>query len=194
MAAHLWATPVAAARCLRAALRRSSLDAWLRHHGARWSYHRGLAGERAMISTLRQLSRVSRGTLSPGVVVAGDPALGGGALLVFLHSPWLKAVARQLAAAHGVLAFGGHDWPARLADRHVPASIRGARRIHRHLCNDGLAAMSIDRFGEDAPCATRFLDFPVRVHTNAARLAALAGVPLVPMHLQYRGGLLHLPM
>ena len=179
--------PRCSARVCRA-LRRSGLDP-LRELRQIWF-------ARAVREAFRILAArgLSAALLRRVVVVGNAAALDGPAVLAVYHTPWARLLAAWLSAHGRILLFAGAPWSARAAGAHVTSDSRGMRQLLRELRRGRAAAVTIDHFGERGRIThgTEVLGIHVDACVGAARLAARAGVPLVPVALRWHRGMLEI--
>lgn len=126
------------------------------------------------------------------MVVGNATAMDGPAVLAVYHTPWARLLAVWLSANGRIMLLAGERWSSRAAGVHLTSDSRGMRQLLRELRRGHAAAVTIDHFGERGRIthSTDVLGIPVEACVGAARLAARAGVPLVPVALRwYRGRL-----
>lgn len=128
------------------------------------------------------------------VVVGNATAMDGPAVLAVYHTPWARLLAHWLSASGRIMLFASELWSSRAAGAHVTSDSRGMRRLVRELRAGRAAAVTIDHFGERGRIMhdTEVLGIPVEACVGAARLAARAGVPLVPVALRWHRGRLEI--
>lgn len=128
------------------------------------------------------------------VVVGNAAAMDGPAVLAVYHTPWARLLALWLRAHGRIVLLAGDLWSARAAGAHLTSDSRGMRQLLRELERGRAAAVTVDHFGERGritSCA-EVLGTPVDACAGAARLAARAGVPLVPVALRWHRGRLEI--
>ena len=118
---------------------------------------------------------------------SGDEAPGG-CVLAICHTPWARVLAGWNATHGGVLIKAAPRWESRAGGLRIGAGVRGLREITRELRRGGRVAVVVDCFSNDQGIATHFLDEPIYASAGAARIAAAAGVPLVPTKVRYERG------
>lgn len=128
------------------------------------------------------------------VVVGNTAALDGPAVLAVYHTPWARLLAHWLRADGRMMLLAGELWATRAAGAHLSNDSRGMRQLLRELRRGRAAAVTIDHFGERGrvTCRAEVLNRRVEACAGAARLAARAGVPLVPVALRWHRGRLEI--
>lgn len=128
------------------------------------------------------------------VVVGNAAAMEGPAVLAVYHTPWARLLALWLSASGRIMLFAGELWSSRAAGAHVTSNAGGMRQLLRELRHGRAAAVTIDHFGERGRVThgTEVLGIRVEACVGAARLAARAGVPLVPVALRWHRGRLEI--
>jgi hypothetical protein len=123
---------------------------------------------------------------------AGAPLPPGGCVLAICHTAWGHAVVPWVAARRFAVVLAGPRWAQEAGDVYAPRSTAGLRRILRWLRAGGRAAVAVDSFAARGACEARLFGVPVLVSLVAVRLAAAAGVPLVPTWIAYDRGRLRI--
>jgi hypothetical protein len=127
------------------------------------------------------------------VVLRGNTdALRTPAVLAIYHTPWGRLLGRWIAAQGNVVLLAAPHWSERAPGAHAPRSREGMRALLHALRSGRSAAVTIDHFGEGGRIVreSSVLGVPVTVCTGAARLAAAAGVPIIPVSFRWTGGFL----
>lgn len=111
-------------------------------------------------------------------------------LYAIYHSPWGRVLALWMARRSGSVVFSAQRWLDRAGKAHVPCTWRGLRELVRRMRDGSSAAVTADHFrsrpGHSVPAS--LLGREVAISTGAARIAAVARVPLVPVLTRYRHG------
>ena len=124
------------------------------------------------------------------VVIVGDTEwLKGRCVFAVYHSPWGRVLARWLSLQPRAVLFATGRWAARAPGAQLSCSWRGIRKLVEHVRSGGSAAVTCDHFGDNPHAVTAsLLGREVRASSGAARMAAAAGVPLVPVAVRYANG------
>lgn len=124
------------------------------------------------------------------VRVVGPPRVSGSCVYAIYHTPWGRVLALWLARRSGSIVFAAQRWLDRAGKAHVPCTWRGLRELVRRIKAGSSAAVTADHFdsrpGHSASAS--LLDREVAISTGVARIAAAAGVPIVPVLTRYRHG------
>ena len=111
----------------------------------------------------------------------GLTAVQGGCVIAVCHSPWFRWLAEWCRDRNAARVVAGDDWIWRTRGVNVLAGYHDVRALVEHLRNGGRAIVVADVFDAAHGCTVNFLGRQRRVSLLSARLAALAGVPLVAM-------------
>jgi lipid A biosynthesis acyltransferase len=114
----------------------------------------------------------------------------GGCVLAIAHTPWGRVLARWSLSCDFAFILAHRRWAHWAGALHLLPTPSGQRRAVQELRRGRRVVVVIDDFVPSGGCAVEFLGRPARVTMRAARLAALAGVPVVPVTLRYRHGLI----
>jgi lipid A biosynthesis acyltransferase len=114
----------------------------------------------------------------------------GGCILAIAHTPWGRVLARWSLSCDFAFILAHRRWAHWTGALHLLPTPAGLRRAVQELRRGRRVVVVIDDFVPSGGCAVEFLGRPARVTMRAARLAALAGVPVVPVTLRYRHGLI----
>jgi hypothetical protein len=111
------------------------------------------------------------------------------AVLAIYHTPWGRLLGRWIARQGGVILLAAPHWSTRAPGAHAPRSREGMRSLLLELRAGRAAAVTVDHFFEGGRVVreTSVLGVPVTACTGAARLAAAAGVPIVPVSFRWTG-------
>ena len=124
------------------------------------------------------------------VHVIGAARVNPSCVYAIYHSPWGRVLALWMARRSDSVVFSAQRWLDRAGKAHVPCTWRGLRELVRRIRDGSSAAVTADHFrsrpGHSVPAS--LLDREVAISTGAARIAAAAGVPLVPVLTRYRHG------
>ena len=123
---------------------------------------------------------------------ASAPLPPGGCVFAICHTAWGHALVPWAAARHFAVVLAGSRWAHEAGDLYAPRSSAGLHRILRLLRAGGRAAVAVDSFAGRGACEARLFGVPVLVSLVAVRLAAAAGVPLVPAWIAYDRGRLRI--
>ncbi|MEX1185249.1 MAG: hypothetical protein WEA80_01495 [Gemmatimonadaceae bacterium] len=106
------------------------------------------------------------------------------------HTPWGRVLALWMERQSSGVLLSAPRWLKRAGRAHVPCTWRGLRELVDRISHGGLAAVTTDHFGPAGAHTTPaiLLGRAVHVWTGAARIAAAAGVPIVPVLTRYRAG------
>lgn len=116
----------------------------------------------------------------------------GGCVLAVAHSPWGRVMARWTRARDFAGIFAHRRWARWAGPVHLPATAAGVRRAVAELARGRRVVVVVDDFVARGGCEVEFLGRHVRVSMRAVRLAASAGVPVVPVTLGYDRGIIHM--
>jgi hypothetical protein len=119
------------------------------------------------------------------------PLPPGGCVFAMCHTAWGHALVPWAAARHFAVVLAGSRWAHEAGELYAPRSTVGLHRILR-LRAGGRAAVAVDSFARRGACEARLFGVPVLVSLVAVRLAAAAGVPLVPAWIAYDRGRLRI--
>lgn len=150
---------------------------------------------RTVREVLGLVSRVGlTGCLSGHLRVHGDlTVLQRPCVLATYHSDWWRFVGPCIPPELPLHVVGPGKWRRRLRGVEMVSPSGGMRRLLRYLRQGGSCVITVDHLRNPGP-ATRsctLLGTEVPVPTTAARLAALAGIPLVPLTVRWAAGQLH---
>ncbi len=192
-ACHGLAWPIAAAQRLWLSYREAAVLQWLgvRPGGAGCAIRRIaftrlarqvlklflLVGEEA--SVLRRVDCRGLERLPPG-----------GCVLAIAHTAWGRVLARWTLSRDFAFILAHRRWARWAGAVHLLPTSAGLRRAVEELRRGRRLVVVVDEFVALGGCAVEFLGRPVRVSMRAARLAALASVPVVPVTLCFRRGLI----
>ena len=109
------------------------------------------------------------------------PAGPGGCVIAVCHSPWFRLLAEWCRDRNAARVVAGDSWIWRTRGVNVLGGYHNVRALVEHLRNGGRAIVVADVFGGADECEVSFLGVTRRVSLLPARLAALAGVPLVTL-------------
>ena len=109
------------------------------------------------------------------------PTGPGGCVIAVCHSPWFRLLAEWCRDRNAARIVAGDSWIWRTRGVNVLGGYHNVRTLVEHLRNGGRAIVVADVFGSAHECAVNFLGVTRRVSLLPARLAALAGVPLVTL-------------
>ena len=109
------------------------------------------------------------------------PAGPGGCVIAVCHSPWFRWLAEWCRDRNAARVVAGDSWIWRTRGVNVLGGYHNVRALVEHLRSGGRAIVVADVFGDAHECEVRFLGVTRRVSLLPARLAALAGVPLVTL-------------
>ena len=109
------------------------------------------------------------------------PAGPGGCVIAVCHSPWFRWLAEWCRDRNAARVVAGGAWIWRTRGVNVLGGYQNVRALVEHLRNGGRAIVVADVFGGARGCTATFLGQQRRVSLLPARLAALAGVPLVTL-------------
>ena len=109
------------------------------------------------------------------------PAGPGGCVIAVCHSPWFRLLAEWCRDRNAARIVAGDSWIWRTRGVNVLGGYHNVRALVEHLRNGGRAIVVADVFGGADECEVSFLGVTRRVSLLPARLAALAGVPLVTL-------------
>lgn len=124
------------------------------------------------------------------VRIVGHARTNPSCVYAIYHTPWGRVLALWMARRSDSVVFSAQRWLDRAGKAHVPCTWRGLREVVRRIKAGSCAAVTADHFGPRPGHSTiiSFLDREVEISTGAARMAAAAGVPLVPVVTRYRHG------
>lgn len=126
------------------------------------------------------------------VTLVGDPSvLSRSCIFAIVHSPWDRVLAHWIHGSRRAVVFATGRWEARAHGAHLPCNWRGIRKLVHHLRTGGVAAVTVDHFvAEPSKFSTRasMLGRGVNASTGAARIAAAAGVPIIPVSTRFARG------
>jgi len=111
-----------------------------------------------------------------------------GCVLAICHTPWARVLASWNATQGVVLIKAASRWESRAGGRRIGAGVIGLRRITRELRRGSRVAVVVDCFSDGNGIAMHFLGEPIHVAPGAVRIAAAAGVPLIPTNVRYARG------
>ena len=114
------------------------------------------------------------------------PPIAGGYLVATCHSPWVRLLSAW-CRERDALVFAASSWQPHLDGRLVTGGTHDLLRLVRHLRRGGLAFIMVDVFPLGRGCALRFLGHDRNATLVPARIASLAGVPIVPMVARFTG-------
>lgn len=109
-------------------------------------------------------------------------------VLAICHTAWNHALLRWVTERRFALVLANERWAAEAGVCYAPGNTAGLRRIVRHLRAGGRAIVVMDSFAERRGRDEQFLGERVRLSPLAVRLAACAGVPVVPTWIAYHSG------
>jgi hypothetical protein len=205
--AGAWCVRAAFGACLAVAPLLAVLDALLRPVRTRRAWRGLRAGAVHPARALRDLwftraaREALRGLMAAGmtdavlarVVLAGNvAALDRGAVLAACHSPWGRVLAAWMAHDGRVAMLATRRWSSRAGAAHEPADRRGLRRAIGRLRAGRCMVVTVDHFTVLGACRATILGRAARACTGAARIAARARVPIVPVVVRYRAGCLEI--
>lgn len=146
--------------------------------------------------TLRILADAGLGKAMTGrIAVLGNvDALDRPAVLAVYHTPWARLLALWMCTDRRVVLLADTLWGRRAPGVHVTSGSRGMRQLLRELRAGRCVAVTVDHFGEGGRIThpARVLGCQADACVGAARLAARAGVPIVPVALRWRRGRLEI--
>lgn len=124
------------------------------------------------------------------VRVVGRARVSGSCVYAIYHTPWGRVLALWLARRSDSVVFSAQRWLDRAGKAHVPCTWRGLRELVRRIEAGSSAAVTADHFSSRPgySVSASLLGREVEVSTGVARIAAAAGVPLVPVMTRYRHG------
>lgn len=124
------------------------------------------------------------------VVVAAPARLSGSCVYAIYHTPWGRVLALWMARRSDAVVLSAQRWLDRAGKAHVPCTWRGLRELVRRIQAGSSAAVTADHFDSlaDHSATASFLGREVELSTGVARIAAAAGVPIVPVVTRYRDG------
>jgi hypothetical protein len=144
-------------------------------------------------------TRLARGALKLLLLTGGEAAVlrrvrcrglerlpQGGCVLVLAHSPWGRVLARWAQARSFAFIFAHRRWAPWAGSLHLCPTPAGLRQAVAHLAQGRRVVVVADEFVARGGCEVELCGRRARVSMRAARLAASAGVPLVPVRLSYR--------
>jgi hypothetical protein len=122
-----------------------------------------------------------------------SPASGGNCVYAIYHTPWGRVLALWMERRTDGVLLSAQRWLKRAGRAHMPCTWRGLRELVDRISHGGSAAVTTDHFGPAGHHTTPalLLGRAVHVSTGVARIAAAAGVPIVPVVTRYRAGKLH---
>lgn len=192
-ACHGLAWPIAAAQRLRLRHREVAALAWLGERpGGAGSALRHIAFTRLARQVLKLFLLVGKeAPVLRRVHCRGQERLPkGGCVLAIAHTPWGRVLARWSLACDFAFIVAHRGW-ARWAGRlHLLPTPAGLRRAVEELGRGRRVVVVVDDFLALGGCAVELLGRPARLSMCAARLATLASVPVVPVTLRYRHGMI----
>lgn len=120
----------------------------------------------------------------------------GGCVYATYHTPWGRVLALWLARQPDGALFSAQRWLDRAGKAHVPCTWRGLRELILRVRQGSSAVVTADHFGPAAGhrVAVSLLNRDVHMSTGVARIAAAAGVSIVPAMTQYRSGKLRITL
>lgn len=175
------------------------LEWWLRHHQPallQWLAQRP-AGLRL---TLRRIAftRLARSALKVLLLSGAEAAVlrrvrcrglqrlpHGGCVLALVHSPWGRPLARWALAERFAFVFAHRRWARWAGVRHLSPTPAGLRQAMAHLGRGERVVVVVDEFVARGGCEVELCGRVACVSLRAARIAAAAAVPLVPVRVCY---------
>jgi hypothetical protein len=123
-------------------------------------------------------------------VTGTSPASGGSCVYAIYHTPWGRVLALWMERRTDGVLLSAERWLKRAGRAHMPCTWRGLRELVDRISHGGSAAVTTDHFGPAGRHTTPALLLGRAVHmsTGVARIAAAAGVPIVPVITRYRAG------
>jgi hypothetical protein len=109
-------------------------------------------------------------------------------VLAVCHTAWNHAMLRWVTERGFGLVLASKHWASEVGACYAPPSTTGLRRIVRHLRAGGRAIVALDSFVDRQGEVEQFLGAQVRLSPLAVRVAACAGVPLVPAWIAFHDG------
>jgi lipid A biosynthesis acyltransferase len=187
------AWPIAAALQLRLRYRQAAVLQWLggRPGGAGCAI-RHIAFTRLARQVLKLFLLVGKeATVLRRVHCLGRGRLPrGGCVLAIAHTPWGRVLARWTLFRDFAFILAHRRWARWAGALHLLPTPAGLRRAVEELQRGRRVVVVIDDFVAFGGCAVQLLGRPARVSMRAARLAALANVPVVSVTLRCRHGLI----
>lgn len=192
-ACHGLAWPIAAVQRLELHYRKAVTLPWLgRRRGGVGCAIRHIAFTRLARQVLKVFLLVGEeATVLRRVHCRGRERLPvGGCVLAVAHTPWGRVLARWALAHDFAFILAHRRWARWAGPLHLLPTPAGLRRAVEQLGRGRRVVVVVDDFVALGGCAVELLGRPARVSMRAVRLAALASVPVVPVTLRYRRGLI----
>jgi hypothetical protein len=113
-----------------------------------------------------------------------------GCIITICHTPWARLLAEWCRVNNFALVLVGGPWIKRTKRVNIPGGgIIGLRRLVHHLRSGGRVIVIGDNIGRSRCCSINFLGKECMASILPARLALLAGVPLLAVTPQLKNGM-----
>ena len=180
---RLLSLPFATLHCCLVYLRQQPMPACIAQcRAGTYATLRDIWATRFVRESVNALLKTPLRAATLALVDAGPlPAGPGGCVIAVCHSPWFRWLAEWCRDRNAARVVAGDDWIWRTRGVNVLAGYHDVRALVEHLRNGGRAIVVADVFDAAHGCTVNFLGRQRRVSLLSARLAALAGVPLVAM-------------
>lgn len=116
-----------------------------------------------------------------------------GCIITICHTPWARLLAEWCQVNNFALVLVGGPWIKRTRRVNIPGGgFVGLRRLVRHLRSGGRVIVIGDNIGRSRCCTVDFFGKECMASILPARLAALAGVPLLAITPKLQDGMVNL--
>ena len=113
-----------------------------------------------------------------------------GCIITICHTPWARLLAEWCRVNKFALVLVGGPWIKRTRRVNIPGGgLVGLRRLVQHLRSGGRVIVIGDNIGRSRCCSVNFLGKECMASILPARLAALAGVPLLAVTPKLQDGM-----
>lgn len=116
-----------------------------------------------------------------------------GCIIAICHTPWARLLAEWCRVNNFGLVLVGGPWIQRTGQVNIPGGgFVGLRKLVRHLHSGGKVIVMGDTIGRSRCCAVNFFGKESMASVLPARLASLAGVPLLAIAPKLEDGMVTL--
>jgi len=113
-----------------------------------------------------------------------------GCIITLCHTPWARLLAEWCRVNNFALVLVGGPWIKRTRRVNIPGGgLVGLRRLVQHLRSGGRVIVIGDNIGRSRCCTVNFLGKECMASILPARLAVLAGVPLLAITPKLQNGM-----
>ena len=121
------------------------------------------------------------------------PDLAEGSVIAMCHTPWARLLTQWCLQNNFALIITGNEWDQKTrVIRNEGRGFTQLRQLIRHLQAGGKIIVMVDVFNNLKNCAARFLEKDCNISLLPARLAKIAGVPLISAIPEWCGETIHI--